>query len=449
MSAGFIPRLICLAALLVLGLASPAFAMKIEEVKSASGITAWLVEDHSQPVVSGHIGFRGGAALDPDEKAGLSTFAASLLDEGAGDLDNTAFQTRLEDLAATLRFDSGQDMITVQLRSLTGNADKVFDLLHLALTQPRFDEAPMARVRNEILDALARDKRQPNAIASRIWWESAFAGHPYARSTRGTPGSIERITQQDLREFVQSRLAKDNLLIAVVGDITPAVLKPLLDKTFGDLPEHATPDTVPDVVAHPPSETVVSTLNVPQSVAMFGQPGFRRDDPDWYAGLVVLDVLAMGGLTSRLSLEVREQRGLAYSVTAQPVPLAHTGFISGLVASQNARVAQAIDLIRQEWRKMHDEGPTAKELADAKTFLTGSFPLTLDSTGRIAGTLISMQFDHLGIDYLDRRAALINKVTFADAKRVAKRLLDPDNLFFVVVGSPENLSAAQHVEPGG
>ena len=150
-----------------------------------------------------------------------------------------------------------------------------------------------------------------------------------------------------------------------------------------------------------------------------------------------------------MALEVREERGLAYSVSASLNPLRHTGVILGQVGSQNAKVGQAIDLIRGEWKRMHDDGPTAKELADAKTYLTGSFPLGLDSTGRIASTLIAIQLDHLGIDYLAKRDALIEKVTLADAKRVAKRVLDPDDLFFVVVGSPPSLAGAEMVTPGG
>ena len=194
---------------------------------------------------------------------------------------------------------------------------------------------------------------------------------------------------------------------------------------------------------------IVSDLPVPQSVVVFGQQGIKRDDPDWYAALIVLNILSSGGLTSRVALEVREQRGLAYSVSASLDPLQHAGLILGHVASRNARVAQAIDLIREEWRRMHDSGPTAKELVAAKTYLTGSFPLNLDSTSRIASILVSMQLDHLGIDYLTRRSALIDKVSLADAKRVARRLLDPDGLFFVVVGSPANLSDARRVAPGG
>ena len=424
-------------------------AVTIEKVESPGGITAWLVEDHSVPVVSTSIAFRGGAALDPDDKAGLAEFTADLLDEGAGELDSTAYQSKLEDLATSLDFNVDQDNISARLRTLSANLAPTYDLLHLALTEPRFDAAPVARLRAELLDAIKRDLHQPEALAYRLWMKSSFAGSPYARSTRGTAQSIAAITPDDMRGLVHARFAKDALVIGVVGDITPAALKPLLDKTFGGLPEHAAPDPLGNIAVDRSNAVIVSDLPVPQSVVVFGQQGIKRDDPDWYAALIVLNILSSGGLTSRVTLEVREQRGLAYSVSASLDPLQHAGLILGHVASRNARVAQAIDLIREEWRRMHDSGPTAKELVAAKTYLTGSFPLNLDSTSRIASILVSMQLDHLGIDYLTRRSALIDKVSLADAKRVARRLLNPDGLFFVVVGSPANLSDARRVAPGG
>jgi zinc protease len=418
-------------------------------VKTAQGITAWLVEDHSVPIVSMSAAFRGGATADPADKRGLANIAVDLLDEGAGDLDSTAFQSRLEDLASQLTFSAGQDMISVRLRSLTSNLAPTFDLLRLALTQPRFDAEPEARVRASILDSIAREQRQPNALASRVWWKTAFPDHPYGLSTRGTAESVNAITTDDMRSLVHNRFARDSLTIGIVGDITPAQLKPLLDAAFGALPDRAAVDPTADVSPQTRNAVEVATMPIPQSVVVFGQPGIKRNDPDWYAALLDLNILSAGGLTSRVALEVREQRGLAYSVSAQLDPLQHAGVILGQVGSQNAHVAESIDVIRDTWRRMHDDGPTAKELADAKTYVTGSFPLSLDSTGRIASILVSVQFDHLGIDYLDKRAAIINQVTLADAKRVAKRLLSPDNLLFAVVGQPENLKGAERVTPGG
>jgi zinc protease len=443
--------MIRLAALLapVVLFALPAHAVTIEEVKTAHGITAWLVEDHSVPVISMDVAFRGGAALDPQEKAGLANFTADLLDEGAGDLDSTAYQSKVEDLSASLTFDVSQDMFAAHMRTLSANAASVFDLLRLSFTAPRFDEAPVARVRAHIIDGLASAEKQPNAIAARLWWKNGFADHPYARSVRGTKDSVAAISTDDMRAMMRDRFGKDMMVIGVVGDITPAKLKDLLDSTFGALPDHAAAGATVETQERAPGEVKVVTMPIPQSVVIFGENGIKRNDPDWYTALVVMNILSSGGLTSRVALEVREQRGLAYSVSASLNPLQHAGVIIGQVGSQNARVAQAIDVIRDVWKRMHDDGPTAKELTDSKTYLTGSFPLSLDSTGQIAATLVSIQFDHLGIDYLNRRAALIDKVTLADAKRVAKRLLDPAMLSFVVVGSPENLQGAQRVIPGG
>jgi len=433
----------------VLAFVPAAYAVQVQQVTSDAGITAWLVEDHSVPVVSLHAAFRGGAALDPDDRAGLAVFTAELLDEGASDLDSTAFQSKVEDLSASLEFGAGQDNMTLALHSLAKNLGPSVDLLHLALTAPRFDAEPVARVRAEMLNSLARDQRQPNAIAYRLWWKTEFADNPYGRSTRGTPESIARITPDDMRALVHARFARDVLVVAVVGDITAAQLKPVLDQAFASLPEHAAPNAFADTAPAGQNDVVVSQLPVPQSVVVFGQKGLKRNDPDWYAALLVLNILSAGGLTSRVALEVREERGLAYSISASLYPLRHAGVILGQLGSQNARVAESLDLVRKEWQRMHDDGPTPKELADSKTYLTGSFALGLDSTGRIAGTLLSIQLDGLGIDYLDRRNSLIDGVSLADAKRVAKRVLDPEGLFFVVVGSPEKLGSATRIAPGG
>jgi zinc protease len=438
---------LALAALLALAL--PARAVTIEEVRSEKGITAWLVEDHSIPVVSMSAAFRGGASLDPADKRGLANMTVDLLDEGAGALDSTAYQSQVEDLAAQLNFSAGPDTISVRLRALKEKLAPSFDLLRLALTQPRFDPEPVARVRASVLNAIAREQRSPNALASRLWWQAEFPGHPYGLSSRGTAETVNSITPDDLRNLVHNRFAKDVLIVGVVGDITPAELKPLLDSTFGALPDHAAPGAVPDVTAESKSEVEVANMPVPQSVVVFGEPGVKRNDPDWYAALLDLNILGSGGLASRVTLEVREKRGLAYSVSASLDPLDHTGVILGQAGSQNANAAQAIDVIRATWQRMHDDGPTAKELADAKTYITGSFPLSLDSTGRIASILVSIQFDRLGIDYLGKRDQIINSVTLADAKRVAKRLLSPDKLLFTVVGQPENLKDAVRVTPAG
>ena len=448
---GLVRRLLIALAMLLGAALAPAAARaaKIEPVTSPGGITAWLVEDHSLPVVTLDVSFRGGAALDPPEKTGLANFTADLLDEGAGDLDSPAFQGRLEDLAASFEASVSEDGVRLSLRSITANLAPSLDLLRLALTQPRFDAPAVARVRGQLLDELARDAQEPHYIAGRLWWRNALGDHPYARPSHGTPESIGRITDDDMHAFARQRFGRDVMLIGVVGDVTPQALADLLDKTFGALPAQAAPGAVADVAVAAKDKLLLAKLPIPQSVVVFGQPGIKRNDPDWYTAYVVNHILGGGGFTSRLTNEVREKRGLAYSIYTGLQPLDHGGVIAGSVATQNSRLSQSLDLIRAEWRRMRDDGPTAKELEDAKTYLTGSFPLNLDSTGSIAATLVAVQRDHLGIDYLDRRNALIDAVTLDDAKRIARRLFDPDALSFVVVGSPENLVGAREVSPNG
>jgi zinc protease len=436
------------AGVLALMLAMPAQAFTINEVKSA-GVTAWLVEDHSLPIVSFTFLFSGGGALDPTGKSGLATLATDLLDEGAGDLDSEAFHRRVEDLAISLSFSSTQDAVAGSFRSVSANVQPACELVRLALTQPRFEDVAVTRVRNQLIASVARDERQPNFIADRLWRQSEFGNHPYARSRRGTAESLGRITADDMRKFVHDRFARNVLLVAVVGDITPEALKELMAKTFGGLPAEAGVASVPDVAYLTPDALTLARLPIPQSVVAFGEPGIKRDDPDWYAALIDNQILGGGSLTSRLAQEVREKRGLAYSVFSALEPMEHGAMIYGGVATENARVAQSIDIIRAEWKRMHDEGPTAKELADTKTYLNGSFPLGLDSTAAISSTLLVVMRDKLGIDYFDRRSGLIDGVSLDDAKRVAKRLFDPDALSFVVVGAPAALPGAHEVSANG
>jgi zinc protease len=445
------PRLLAaaLGGALLLALAPAEAGIKVEAVTSPGGITAWLVEDHSLPVVTLDLDFRGGAALDPTGKSGLATLTTDLLDEGAGPLDSQAYQRRLEDLGTSLDFDADADDIDARLRTVAVNLEPSLELLHLALTAPRFDGSAVARVRSQLLAEIVSEQHEPRYLADRLWFQNAYDDHPYARPRLGTADSIARIGVDDMRAVVKQRFAKDDLLVSVVGDVTAAALARLLDRTFGDLPAHAAPGATPEVTASGKSPLLLMRMPIPQSVVAFGQAGIKRDDPDWYAAYVVNHILGGGGFSSRLTEEVREKRGLAYSVYSELTPLRHSGVIFGGVATRNNRVAQSIDIIRAEWRRMREAGPTAAELGEAKTYLTGSFALNLDSTRRIASTLIEMQRDRLGIDYLEKRNARIDAVTLDDAKRVARRLLDPDKLSFVVVGSPENLPGAKEARLDG
>ncbi len=418
-------------------------ATKVQEVRSPGGITAWLVEEPTIPLLSVSFSFSGGASLDKPSRKGTGNLVSGMLDEGAGPYNSLAFQTRLKELAVAISFDANKDSFSGSLRTLSANRDAAFEMLRLALNEPHFETEAVERIRRQILTGLIEDQENPNSIVGRIWFATAFAGHPYGLPSRGSIETVKAITVDDLRGFLGKALARDRLTIGVVGDISAAELGSLLDKTFGALPASTDIEAVPETTPKGAGVLKVIEKAIPQSRVMFGGPGLKRDDTDWYAGYVLNYVLGGGGFSSRLYEEVREKRGLAYSVYSYLYPLDHAAIHLGGVGTQNQRVGEALRVIKEQFTQMRENAVSEDELANAKTYLNGSFPLRLTSSGRIASLLLVIQQENLGIDYLDRRAELINAVTMEDIRRVAKRLLRPENLLIVVVGQPAGLSNSE------
>ncbi len=429
-------------------LASPARAIELQEVTSPGGIKAWLVEDHSIPLISLSLAFRGGSVLDPQGKEGMAGLLASLLDEGAGDLDSRGFQQALNDLSIDWRFDAGMDEFSGGLRTLTENRDRAFDLLRLGLTQPRFDADPVERLRGQLLSVIAGDVSDPGSIANRAWWRLGYPGHPYSRQTGGTEAGLKAVTVEDFRDYMKRVFARDNLIVGVVGDITPADLGMLLDKTFGALPEKADLPAIAEASPADGGTTIVVDRDIPQSVVLFGHEGLKRHDPDFFAAYVMNYILGGGGFSSRLTEEVREKRGLAYSIATDLVTLDHTGLIMGTVATKNESVSETLDILRREWSRLAVDGPTAEEIADAKSYITGSYALRFSNSQRIADILVAVQEEGFGADYFTMRNSYVEAVTADDVKRVAKRLLDPAKLLVVVVGKPAGVTATAPAPEG-
>ncbi|MEQ8804745.1 MAG: pitrilysin family protein [Rhodospirillales bacterium] len=419
--------------------AAPAKAAQIERVVSPGGIEAWLVEDHLNPIISLSLAFRGGSSLDPEGKEGLANMVSTLLDEGAGDLDSQAFQQTLEDNSITLRFSAARDSFGARVQTLTEYRDLAFDLLRQAMTQPRFDAEPVSRLRAQLLANLRHESEDADAIAGKTLMKTLYPDHPYGRPTGGTPESVAAIQIADLRAFVKERLARDTLAIGVVGDITAKELAPLLDKTFGALPAKAAPWKVPEVAPKVAGRTIIVEKPLKQSNILFADRGLMRNDPDFYAAYVMNHILGGGGFTSRLYSEVREKRGLAYSVYTYLHPMDRSAIYAGGAGTANARVAETIKVVGDEWAKLAQDGVTEAELTAAKQYLTGSFPLRFTATERIAAILVGMQTEDLGIDYLDKRNSYIEAVTLDDIRRVARKLLHPKDLTVVVVGQPKDV----------
>ncbi len=433
---------------LVLAIATPARAVEIQRVVSPDGVEAWLVEDHTLPIIALSFSMTGGAATDPAGKEGLANMVSGLLDEGAGDLDSQAFRRRLEDRSITLGFSASKDTFSGSLKTLTRNRDEAFDLFRLAMTEPRFDDDAVERIRAQILTGIASSRNDPSNIAQRTFWSANFPDHPYGRRSVGEPDSVGAITKTDLITFVRRRVARGDMVVGVSGDISAAELAPLLDKTFGGLPERGEAFTIAAGKPAALGEVIIVDQDVPQSTIVFGHRGLPRDDPDYYAAYLLNHVLGGGGFTSRLYEEVREKRGLAYSVYSYLLPLDHTAMWLGGAATENSAVAQSLDVIRTEWARMRDASITQEQLDAARDNVTGSFALRFSNTAAIAGMLVAIQRQDLGIEYINERSKFFEAVTLDDVRRIAKKLLDPEALTIVIVGKPEGVEPTRRPDSG-
>ena len=426
-------------------LASPARAAEIERIVSPGGIEIWYVQERSLPIIALEIAFEnaGNSSL-PDGKQGLANMISTLLDEGAGDMDSFSFQRRADELALRLRFSDNADTFRVTLRTLSGNRDDAVDLLGLALSAPRFDADPVERMRAGILSDLNRRINDPDYLLGVAWLATAYPDHVYGRPSRGTIETVESFTQDDLRDFVATRFTQDRLLVGAVGDVDGAEIARLVDAALGGLPATGPVFDVPriDPVTGPMVEVI--RQDIPQSSIIWGTAGIMREDPDYYAAVVMNTVLGGASFISRMWNSVREERGLAYSVGTGISPLGHTSYFSGGVATRNDQVAEAYAIIEAEMQRMAEDGLTDQELADAKTYSIGNFALSLDTNSSLARVLVGLQVAELGIDYIDKRAGYINAVTLDDVLRVARRIFWGDEnatsgslrMITTIVGDP-------------
>ncbi|WP_209427723.1 pitrilysin family protein [Pararhodobacter sp. SW119] len=410
----------------------------IQPVETDASFSAWLVEERSIPFVAIEVVFPGGAVLDTEDRLGATSLMTELLSEGAGDLDSQAFAAAVEATAGSVRFDAGRDSVSLRIRALTENRDEVLELARMALTDPRFDETALHRVRAQTIASLERDARNPNTIASQTFNELAFAGHPYARPTEGTPETVSALSRDDILTAHRTALTRDRVLVGAAGDISAEDLGQLLDDLLGDLPE-ATVD-LPDHAAFtaPGGITVVEHPG-PQSVVAFGHAGIRRDDPDFMAAFVMNEIFGGGRFGTRLMRELRETRGLTYGIGTSVATAQHGDSFQGRLSTDNSRVGEVVALLRSEWEWLAEGGITQADLERVQTYLTGAYPLRFDGNASIAGILASMQFQGFDIDYVNVRNDLVRALTLEDIHRVAGRMIDPEALHFVIVGQPQGL----------
>jgi zinc protease len=445
----FVIAVLLLASSLLWAALPAAAGPKIERIRTPLGIEVWFVREPSIPILSLQATWRGGSSSEPAGQEGLAQLATGLLNEGAGDLSADDFQIALQESAVDMGFSAERDYTTATIRTLSVNRARAFDLLKLALTAPRFDDEPVQRVKAQARVAYERSRTNPNALVGERFAKLAYGDHPYGRRSTPSIESLERIDRATLTGFTKSLLARSNLVIGAVGDVTPEDLARLVDASFGSLPMQASVTLPVPVVPKTAAQPVVIPFPNPQSILLFGAPGIAREDSDWYAATVLNQVLGGGGMTSRLFEEVREKRGLVYSVGTQLVPYKAAALVSGSLATSNAQVGNALKLVRAELARVAKEGVTDSELAAAKSYMTGSFPLRLTSNAAIAGMLVAIQNTGLPPDYIDAYPGLINTVTQDDIRRVAKRLFERNDYLVVVVGQPAGLETPTSGKQGG
>ncbi len=427
----------------IICLLSPAQArdkfLDIHEYKTASGIPFWLVEDHSIPVIALDFAFdNAGAKHDSAKKQGLSRLASNTMDEGAGDLPAAEFQGALRRHSISLGFSSGRDTFGGSLKTRTTTKDKAAELLHLALTAPRFEKADVQRMIDANLARIRSSQSDPEWIAARLSNDIVFKDHPYALNSGGTLSTLPNINSADLKNFVTTRLTKNVLKIAIVGDITPADAKLYIDGIFGTLPQtQKITAEIPDFTIQNGGQTYLHNIDIPQSIVLGYLPALPRTDPDYYTYQVMNQILGAGGFGSRLTEEIREKRGLTYGIYSYLSQMEHTNFLTLSASTANESAHDMLALAKAEFAKMGTEPVSAEEREKAIAYINGSLPLTLSSTGNISSLILGMQLDNLPIDYLDQRADAFEAVTIEDIQSVAQKYLDTTNMTFIIVGQPK------------
>jgi len=412
----------------------------IQEITSKSGITVWLVDEPSIPFVALEVAFKGGASLDDPAKMGATYLMSGLLEEGSGDMDASAFSRATEELAAGFGFNASGNSVSISARVLKGNQDASLALLKQALMEPTFSDVAFNRVKGQVLSIVKSNETDPQSIANRTMTALAYPDHPFSQSLEGTVETVTALTVDDIRQAYKDAFAKEHMYVSVVGDIRAEEVGAMVDALLADLPE--TGKALPEKTEFAASGGVtVVDFNTPQAVASWAHAGMDRHHPDFFAAYLLNHTLGGGGLSSRLTQEVREKRGLTYGVYSYLAPSDYVSIYGGGVSSSNDRIKIAVDVIRDEWRKMADNGVTAEELEASKKYLTGAYPLRFDGNGRIANLLVGMQLSGYPIDYPKTRNDKINAVTLEDVNRVAKELLQPDAMRFVIVGKPEGLAS--------
>jgi len=423
--------------LLLLVAASAASASpSIQHWQTANGARVLFVEAHELPMVQLRVVFDAGSARDNVAHSGLAALTNAMLRQGAGGLDADQIATRFEELGAEFGNESLRDMGLVELRSLSEpeRLGPAAELLGMVIARPDFPAAALARERARFLTALEQERQSPDAVAEKLFYQDLYRDHPYALHPNGTQAGIGAITDADLRAFHSRYYVGSNAVVAIIGDLDGAAARKLAETLVGSLPQGERAAELPAVSLLSAANEQRVEFPSSQSHVLIGEPGMNRTDPDYFALYVGNYVLGGGGLVSRLSNEVREKNGLAYSVYSYFIPMRMAGpFLIGL-QTRNAETTRALELARKTVAEFVQNGPTDEELGAARRNLTGGFPLRIDSNKKIAEYLAVIGFYDLPLTYLDDFIGKVDAVTAEQVRDAFRRRVHPDRMLTVVVG---------------
>ena len=411
-------------------------AADIQKVTAPSGVAAWLIEDHTVPVISISLSFKRGAAQDPVGKEGLAKLLSHLLDEGAGPYDAEQFHAQLQQDSIQLTFAASYDHMSANLRTTSPQLMKACALLKVALTQPRLASKEVEKIRSTLISSLKNYQKLPEKIADKTFRTQFMTHHPYGRPFEGTEESLAKITIQDLKKFIAQGFTRDTLTIGVCGDITPAQLAHILDDTFKGLPVVSTRPEISPLLLPKVGKTTIIQADFPQSYVMFGCNGLDYQHPD-YIKLPLLNHVLGEGFTSRLVDEIRVKRGNAYSLSTMINNYQHGFTMLGTIGSDNERVLESVQLVKSIWQQVQEKGITVEELEEARSNLIGGYALKFSTSLAIADMLNHYQKKGYTIDYPQRREQMIQSITLDQINAFARKFLNPNELNFVIVGNPK------------
>jgi len=411
-------------------------AITVETTSVGHGVKVWYAQNPSAPVVDVVLSFEGaGSASDPEGKGGRAAFAASMLTEGAGSLDSVAFRRALDEKAISLSVNTSDDRLQIHVYCLREHAKRAGELLALALSKPLLAEADQARMKSDITSLLARLNERPGYIAGRLLSNRAFKGHPYANASYGDAASVAALNANDVKDFMRTYITRGNVMVAASGDVDASLLDDMLEPVVDALADNdAGAVSVTQTTLSGSGEMLRQTLPVPQTTVLFAAPAIARDDARFYAQYLLNYILGGSALFSRLGEEVRQKKGLVYSIDTDLDMKRGAAVISGALATRNATADEAIAQVKSVLEGIYKTGVTTQECEDAKNHALGAFARTLDGSSAVTNMLMTMQIHQLGEDYIEQRASLFGKVSCGDINAVASEILNPANFLFAVVG---------------